>query len=53
MNIENYKLRELEEKDNKEIERVIRACLIEFGAESVLAFLPGCGMMILSRLGGK
>lgn len=33
MNIENYKLRELEEKDNKEIERVIRACLIEFGAD--------------------
>ena len=27
-----YKIRELESKDNKEIEKVIRACLIEFGA---------------------
>lgn len=27
-----YKIREIEEKDNKEIEAVIRACLIEFGA---------------------
>ena len=27
-----YKIREIEEKDNREIEAVIRACLIEFGA---------------------
>ena len=27
-----YSVREIEEKDNKEIENVIRACLIEFGA---------------------
>ena len=27
-----YKIREIEKKDNKEIERVIRSCLIEFGA---------------------
>lgn len=27
-----YKIRELEEKDNKKIENVIRTCLIEFGA---------------------
>ncbi len=27
-----YKIREIEEKDNKEIENVIRTCLIEFGA---------------------
>lgn len=28
-----YTIRELEEKDNKKIERVIRACLIEYGAD--------------------
>ena len=28
----NYKIKEIEEKDNKEIEKVIRSCLIEFGA---------------------
>lgn len=28
----NYTIREIEEKDNKEIEKVIRTCLIEFGA---------------------
>ena len=28
----NYIIREIEEKDNKEIEQVIRSCLIEFGA---------------------
>ncbi|MCR4925555.1 MAG: GNAT family N-acetyltransferase [Clostridiales bacterium] len=28
-----YSIREIEEKDNKEIEKVIRACLIEFGAD--------------------
>lgn len=28
----NYKIREIEEKYNKEIENVIRTCLIEFGA---------------------
>lgn len=28
-----YTIREIEERDNKEIERVIRACLIEFGAD--------------------
>lgn len=28
----NYNIREIEEKDNKEIEKVIRTCLIEFGA---------------------
>ena len=27
-----YKIREIEEKDNKEIENIIRTCLIEFGA---------------------
>lgn len=27
----NYKIREIEEKDNKEIEKIIRECLIEFG----------------------
>lgn len=27
-----YKIREIEEKDNKEVEDVIRTCLIEFGA---------------------
>lgn len=27
-----YKIREIEAKDNKEIENVIRTCLIEFGA---------------------
>ena len=27
-----YKIREIEEKDNKEVEDVIRNCLIEFGA---------------------
>ena len=27
-----YNIREIEEKDNKEVENVIRACLIEFGA---------------------
>ena len=27
-----YNIREIEEKDNKEIEKVIRLCLIEFGA---------------------
>jgi hypothetical protein len=26
-----YNIREIEEKDNKEVENVIRACLIEFG----------------------
>lgn len=28
----NYIVREIEEKDNKEVENVIRTCLIEFGA---------------------
>ena len=28
----NYRIREVEAKDNKKIEKVIRACLIEFGA---------------------
>lgn len=28
----DYKIRELTKEDNKNIERVIRACLIEFGA---------------------
>jgi len=28
----DYIIREIEEKDNKEIEKVIRSCLIEFGA---------------------
>lgn len=28
----NYTIREIEEKDNKKIEKVIRTCLIEFGA---------------------
>lgn len=28
----NCKIREIEERDNKNIERVIRSCLIEFGA---------------------
>ena len=28
----NYNIREIEEKDNKEVENVIRTCLIEFGA---------------------
>ena len=27
-----YNIREIEEKDNKEVENVIRTCLIEFGA---------------------
>ena len=27
-----YNIRKIEEKDNKEVENVIRACLIEFGA---------------------
>lgn len=27
-----YKIREIESKDNKEIEKIIRNCLIEFGA---------------------
>ena len=27
-----YNIREIEEKDNKDVENVIRACLIEFGA---------------------
>lgn len=27
-----YKIREIEAKDNKEVENVIRTCLIEFGA---------------------
>ena len=26
-----YKIREIHEKDNKEIENIIRSCLIEFG----------------------
>ena len=26
-----YKIREIDEKDNKEIENIIRSCLIEFG----------------------
>ena len=26
-----YKIREIEEKDNKQVENVIRTCLIEFG----------------------
>ena len=28
----NYSIREIEEKDDKEVENVIRTCLIEFGA---------------------
>ena len=28
----DYKIREIEERDNKEVENVIRTCLIEFGA---------------------
>lgn len=28
----DYKIREIEEKDNKAVENVIRSCLIEFGA---------------------
>jgi putative acetyltransferase len=28
-----YQIREIEEKDNREVEAVIRACLIEFGAD--------------------
>ena len=28
----NYKIREIEVKDNKDVENVIRTCLIEFGA---------------------
>ena len=28
----NYKIREIEAKDNKQVENVIRRCLIEFGA---------------------
>lgn len=28
-----YQIREIEAKDNKEVERVIRSCLIEFGAD--------------------
>lgn len=31
------KIREIEEKDNKEVESLIRSCLIEFGADK-----PGC-----------
>ena len=27
-----YNIREIEAKDNKEIEKIIRSCLIEFGA---------------------
>lgn len=27
-----YKIREIEEKDNKQVEYIIRSCLIEFGA---------------------
>ena len=27
-----YKIREIEARDNKEVENVIRTCLIEFGA---------------------
>jgi putative acetyltransferase len=27
-----YKIREIQEKDNKQIEKIIRTCLIEFGA---------------------
>lgn len=27
-----FKIREIEEKDNKAVEKVIRTCLIEFGA---------------------
>ncbi len=33
MNLENYTFREIQEKDNNAIERVIRTCLIEFGAD--------------------
>ena len=29
----NYIIRKIQEKDNKEIEAIIRACLIEFGAD--------------------
>ena len=29
----NYKIRTIEKKDDKEVEAVIRACLIEFGAD--------------------
>lgn len=32
-------IREIEEKDNKEVELLIRTCLIEFGANK-----PGCGI---------
>ncbi|MBE6023772.1 MAG: GNAT family N-acetyltransferase [Cellulosilyticum sp.] len=28
----HYKMREIEEKDNKAVEKIIRTCLIEFGA---------------------
>ncbi len=28
-----YKIREIESRDNTEIERIIRACLVEFGAD--------------------
>ena len=30
-------IREIEEKDNKDVENLIRTCLIEFGADK-----PGC-----------
>ena len=30
-------IREIDEKDNKEVELLIRTCLIEFGADK-----PGC-----------
>lgn len=37
MSVENlkmkYRIREIEAKDNKEVEHVIRSCLIEFGAD--------------------
>ena len=28
----NYNIREIQQKDNKQVENVIRTCLIEFGA---------------------
>ena len=33
-----YNIREIEEKDNKEVENVIRACLIEFSSISLILY---------------
>lgn len=53
----NYNIREIEEKDDKEVENVIRSCLIEFGAnhEGTAWADPnlGCFSKVYSTEGNK